>query len=181
MFFGRTDVEAETPILWSPDVKSWLTWKDLDAGKDWGQEEKGTTEDEMVGWHHRLNGRGFGWTPGVDDGQGGLVCCGSWLAKSWTRLSDWTELNTLNWTEVTSWWPLLKCHSTPLPCFLFSHSNYCFLMLIYLFLCLLPWPEYQLQRVWFTVLSQCFKEGLAWRRITNYWFKQILCHNVCGC
>ena len=57
MFIGRTDVEAETPILWPPDVKSWLTWKDPDAGKDWGQEEKGTTEDEMVGWHHRLNGR----------------------------------------------------------------------------------------------------------------------------
>ena len=60
VFFGRTDDEAETPILWPPDVKSWLTWKDPDAGKDWGQEEKGTTEDEMVRWHHRLNGHGFG-------------------------------------------------------------------------------------------------------------------------
>ena len=78
---GRTDVEAETPILWPPDAKSWLIWKDPDAGKDWGQEEKGITEDEMVGWHHWLNGQGFGWTPGVGDGQGGLACCSSWGHK----------------------------------------------------------------------------------------------------
>ena len=78
VFIGRTDVEAETPILWPPDAKSWLIEKDPDAGKDWGQEEKGRTEDEMVGEHHRLNGQGFGWTPGVGDGQGGLACCGSW-------------------------------------------------------------------------------------------------------
>ena len=77
MFTGRTDVEAETPILWPPDAKSWLIGKDPDAGKDWGQEEKGTTEDEIVGWHHQLNGHGFGWTPGVGDGQGALACCGS--------------------------------------------------------------------------------------------------------
>ena len=99
VFIGRTDVEAEAPILWPSDVKSWLIWKDPDARKDWGQEEKGTTEDEMVGWHHRLNGHEFGWTLGVDDGQGGLVCCGSWgqtklmLQQSRTQLSDWTELN----------------------------------------------------------------------------------------
>ena len=89
VFIGSTDAEAETPILWAPDSKSWLIWKDPDAGKDWGQEEKGTTEDEMVGWHHWLNGRGFGWT----DGQGGLACCGSWGCKE----SDTTDL--LNWTE----------------------------------------------------------------------------------
>ena len=64
IFIGRTDAEAETPILWPPDAKNWLLAKDPDAGKDWRQEEKGTTEDEMVGWHHRLNGHGFGWTPG---------------------------------------------------------------------------------------------------------------------
>ena len=93
VFIGRTDVEAETPILWPPDAKSWLIGKDPDAGKDWGQEEKGTTEDKMVGWHHRLNGHGFGWTPGVGDGQGGLGCCGSWGCKE----SDMTE--QLNWTE----------------------------------------------------------------------------------
>ena len=67
-----------------------------DAGRDWRQEEKGMTEDKMSGWHHRLDGHEFGWTPGVGDGQGGLVCCNSWVAKSQTRLSDWTELN---WTE----------------------------------------------------------------------------------
>ena len=87
IFIGRTDVEAEIPILWPPDAKSWLIWKDPDAGKDWGQEEKGTTEDEMVGWHHRLNAHGFGWTPGVGDGQGGLACCSPWGCKE----SDMTD------------------------------------------------------------------------------------------
>ena len=89
VFIGRTDVEAETPILWPPDVKSWLIGKDPDAGKDWGQEEKGMTEDE----HHWLKGHGFGWTPGVGDGQGGLACCSPWGCKE----SDTTEW--LNWTE----------------------------------------------------------------------------------
>ena len=95
MFIGRTDVEAETPILWPPDVKSWLPGKDPDAGRDWGQEEKGTTEDEMAGWHHRLDGREFEWTPGVGGGQGGLACCDSWGHKE----SDTTEW--LNWTELS--------------------------------------------------------------------------------
>ena len=93
VFIARTDAEAETPILWPPDEKSWLIWKDPDAGKDWRQEEKGTTEYEMVGWHHWLNGHGFGWTPGVGDGQGGLVCWGSWGLKE----LDTTE--RLNWTD----------------------------------------------------------------------------------
>ena len=94
VFTGSTDVEVETPILWPHDVKSWLTGKDPDAGKDWGQEEKGT-EDEMVGWHHQLNGHGFGWTLGVGDGQGGLACCGSQGRKE----SDMTEW--LNWSEFS--------------------------------------------------------------------------------
>ena len=92
VFIGRTDVEAETPILWLPHAKSWLIGKDPDAGKDWGQEEKGA--NEMTWWHHRLNGHGFGWTPGVGDGQGGLACCGSWGRKE----SDTTD--RLNWTEL---------------------------------------------------------------------------------
>ena len=91
VFIRRTDVETETPILWPPDVKSWLTGKDPDAGKDWGQEEKGMTEDEMVGWHHQLNGHGFGWTLGAGDGQGGLACCGSRGHKE-SDTTDWTEL-----------------------------------------------------------------------------------------
>ena len=82
--------EVETPILWPPHAKSWLTGKDLDAGRDWGLEEKGTTEDEMAGWHHRLNGYEFEWTPGVT----GLACCDSWGRKE----SDMTEW--LNWTEL---------------------------------------------------------------------------------
>ena len=79
VFIGRTDVEAETPIFWPPDAsEELLIGKDPDAGKDSGQEEKGTTEEEMVGWHHRLNGHEFGWTLGVGDGQGGLACCSPW-------------------------------------------------------------------------------------------------------
>ena len=97
VFIGRTDVEAETPVLWPPDAKSWLIGKDPDAGKDWGQEEKGMTEDEMVRWHDWLNGNGFGWIPAVGDGQGGLACCSSWGCKE----SDMTEW--LNWTEYINW------------------------------------------------------------------------------
>ena len=93
---GCTDGEAETPILWPPDAKSWLTWKDPDAGKDWGQEEKGTTEDEMVGWHHRLNGHGLGglWEL-VMDREAWHVAVHA-IAKSRTQLSNWTELNWLS-------------------------------------------------------------------------------------
>ena len=82
----------------APDAESWLIWKDPDAGKDWEQEERGTTEDEMVGWHHRHNGPGFGWTLGVGDGQGGLACCSSWGRKELdtTERLNWTELN---WTD----------------------------------------------------------------------------------
>ena len=93
-FFGRNDAKAETPVLWPPHAKSWLIGKDSDAGRDWGQEEKRTTEDEMVGWHHWLDGRGSGWTLGVGDGQGGLACCDSWGRKE----LDTTE--RLNWTEL---------------------------------------------------------------------------------
>ena len=96
MFTGRTDAEAETPILWPLDTKGCLIGKYPNAGKDWGQEDKGTTEDEMVGWHHQLNGHGFGWTLGVGDGQGGLTFCGSWVCKE----SDTTKL--LKRTEADS-------------------------------------------------------------------------------
>ena len=90
IFIGRTDAEA--PILWPSDAKNWLIWKDPDAGKDWWQEEKGITEDEMVGWHHRLNGHEFEQTPGVGDGQGSLVCYSPWGRKSRTQLSNWTDI-----------------------------------------------------------------------------------------
>ena len=89
-FIGRTDAEAETSILWPPDAKNWLLGKDPDAGKDWRQEEKGMTEDEMVGWHHWHNGHEFEQAPGVGDEQGSLACCSPWSHKE-IRLSDWTD------------------------------------------------------------------------------------------
>ena len=92
-FFGRNNVKAETPVLWPPHEKSWLIGKDSDAGRDWGQEEKGMTKDEMAGWHHGLDGCESEWTPGVGDRQGGLACCNSWGRKE----SDTSE--RLNWTE----------------------------------------------------------------------------------
>ena len=97
VFLGRTDAKAETPILWPPHEKSWLIGKDSDAGRDWGQEKR-MTEDEMAGWHHRLDGRESEWTPEDGDGQGGLACCDSWRHK----VSDTTEW--LNWTELN--WPI---------------------------------------------------------------------------
>ena len=89
-FIGRTDAEAETPILWPLDVKSQLIRKDHDTGKDWRQVEKGTTEDEMVGWHHWLNGHEFEQALRDGDGQGSLTCCSPRGHKSWTWLSNWT-------------------------------------------------------------------------------------------
>ena len=94
LFIGRTDAEAETPILWPPDAKSWIIWKDPDAVKDWRWEEKGTTEDEMVVWHHRLNGHEFGKTPGGGDRQEVLAHCSPWGRKQ-SEMTEW-----LNWTEL---------------------------------------------------------------------------------
>ena len=97
-FFGRNDDKAEAPVLWPPRVKSWLIGKDSDAGRDWGQ-EKGTTEDEMAGLHHRLNEHEFEWIPGVSDRQGGLMCCDSWHRKE-SDMTEWLNWTELNWTEV---------------------------------------------------------------------------------
>ena len=102
VFFGRNDAEAETPILWPPHAKSWLIGKDSDAGRDWGQEEKGMTEYEMAGWHHQLDGHEFGWTPEAGDGQGGLACCSSWGHKE----SDMTEW--LNWIELINYYNYIR-------------------------------------------------------------------------
>ena len=93
MFIGRTDVEAETPLLWLPEAKNWLVGKDPDTGKDWGQKEKGTTEDEIVGWNHQLYGHEFEPAPGVGDGQGSLACHSPWGHKN----LDMTK--HLNWTD----------------------------------------------------------------------------------
>ena len=113
-FFGRNDAKAETPVLWPPRAKSWLIGKDSDAGRDWGQEEKGTTEGETAGWHHWLDGRGSGWTLEVGDGQGGLACCDSWGRKE----SDTTE--RLIWSDLIDISPLeMKKNSFTLFCFQF--------------------------------------------------------------
>ena len=100
VFFGRNDAKTETPILRLPHAKSWFIGKDSDAGRDWGQEEKGTTEDEMAGWHHQIKGCEFEWTPGVDDGQGGLACWDSWgrrVGHDWATELNWTELRGVGW------------------------------------------------------------------------------------
>ena len=101
-----SDFEAETPIFWPLDAKNWLTGKDPDAGKDWRQEEKGTTEDEMVGWLHRPDGRESEWTLGVGDGQGGLACCGSWVAESdtteWLRVFSNESTLHMRWPKYWS-------------------------------------------------------------------------------
>ena len=104
VFIGRTDAEAEVPILWPPDAKSWLIWKDPDAERDWGQEEKGTTEDMMAWWHHWIDGHESEWTLGVGDGQGRLAWCSPWSRKE----SDTTE--RLSWTEQTIKVAVLVCH-----------------------------------------------------------------------
>ena len=127
VFIGRTDAEAETPILWPPHEKSGLAGKDPDSGRDWGQKEKGTTEDEIAGWHHWLNGHEFEQTPGVGDGQGGLACCDSWGHKEsdTTKRLIWTELNiamlricSVQRLAVTKWYPPFPflAPSSP-PCF----------------------------------------------------------------
>ena len=107
MFIGRTDAEAETPILWPPDVKNWFIGKDPDAGKDWRQEEKGTTEEEMVGWHHWLDAQEFEQALGVGNGQAGLACYSPWGCKE-LDMSEW-----LNWTE---WLVRLSLFQVPIDC-----------------------------------------------------------------
>ena len=129
VFIGRSDVEAETPVLWPPHAKSWLIGKDPDAGRDWGQ-EKGMAEDEMAGWTHQLDGHEFESTLGVGDGQGGLACCDSWGCKE-LDMTEWTELN---WVYMCQSWssnlslslcPLLtiSCAGVPLRKFFFSFTT----------------------------------------------------------
>ena len=97
IFIGRTDAKAKTPTLWQPNAKNWLTWKDPNVGKDWRQEEEGTTEDEIVWWHHWLDGHEFEQALGVGDGQGSLECCSPWGRKESdiTEWPKWTELKYL--------------------------------------------------------------------------------------
>ena len=113
-FFGRNDAKAETPVLWPPHVKSWLIGKDFDAGRDWGQEGTGKTEDEMAGWRHGLDGRESEWTLGVGDGQGGLACCDSWGCKEsdTTEWLNWTELNWCLFQSILSKYLGMNCYIT---------------------------------------------------------------------
>ena len=99
IFTARTEAEAEALILWPSDTKSWLIRKDPDAGRDWGQAEKGMTEDEMAGWHHWLNGHGFGWTPGVGDRQGGLACYSLWGRKESDTIEGLNNSNKSKWSK----------------------------------------------------------------------------------
>ena len=101
VFIGRTDAEAETPIFWPPLAKSWLTGKDSDAGRDWVQEKKGMTEDEMAGWHHWLDAHESEWTPGDGDGQGGLPCWDSWSLKE-SDTTEWLNWTELNWSDLAA-------------------------------------------------------------------------------
>ena len=114
VFIGKTDAEAETPIFWPPHAKSWLIGKDPDAGRDWGQEEKGMAEDEMAGWHHQLDGNEFEWTLEVGDGQGGLACCDSRGCK---------ELDTTEWQNWTELKPNFSLFSFTFVKWLFSSSS----------------------------------------------------------
>ena len=123
MFYGRNDAKAETPVLWPLHAKSWLIGKDPDAGRDWGQEEKGATEDEMAGWHHQLDGREFAWTLGDGDGQGGLACCNSGVTKSRTRLRDWSELNRTIWYWSNTLSDMWALHSNCTVLFTLSQIN----------------------------------------------------------
>ena len=108
IFIGRIDAEAEAPLLWAPDAKSWLIWKDSDAGKDWRQEEKGMTEDKMVGWYHQFNGHEFEQTPGDGEGQGSLASCNPWVHKNSDR-TDWTTMyGTLVYIGKTIYRPIKK-------------------------------------------------------------------------
>ena len=154
VIIGRTDFEAETPILWPPDAKSWLTGKDPDARKDWGQEENGTTEDEMIGWHSQLNGHGFGQTPAVGDGQGGLTCCGSWGHKE----SDTTEW--LNWSKLLNLSP--DSHAQ------FSSFISSFLCILWL-LRLLPSIPHLLNHLLYTLMDLNDLVFLSWWWFECFW------------
>ena len=122
LFTGRTDPETETPILWLPHAKSWLIWKDPDAGRDCGQEEKGTTEDEIAWWHHQLDRHEFGWALGVGDGQGGVACCSPWGHKE-SQTTEW-----LNWYIQMPYFKITFSISESKVAYPFSHH---FLKFIY--------------------------------------------------
>ena len=119
IFIGRTDAEAEAPILWPPGAKSQLTGKDLDAGKDWGQKEKGEIEDEVVGWHHQFNGHEFMQAPGDSEGQGSLACCSPWDHKE-SDTTEWLNWELIIWFSTGRVW---RCRYQSVCKFLFNKSK----------------------------------------------------------
>ena len=136
IFIGRTDAEAEAPIVWPSDVKNWLIGKDPDAGKDWGQEEKGMTEDEMVEWHHWLNGHEFEHAPEVGDGQGSLV----WCSPQGCKMLDMTE--QLNWTSKMpsiQFCDLFKDLLSSVGCVTFKGRFYVFNIILYIWWVVACW------------------------------------------
>ena len=156
IFIGRTDAEAETPVLWPPHEKSWLIGKDSDVGRDWGQEEKGMTEDEMAGWHHWLDGRECEWTPGVGDGQGGLAGCVSWGHKesATTERLIWSDLICLR---------ALKIHV--------HAKNYIWMFIAVLFITAKTWSQWKC-----TLLDK--KRSKMWYIHTLKYYSTIRCNEV---
>ena len=158
VFFGRNDTEAETPVLWPPYAKSWLIGKDSDAGRDWGQEEKGTAEDEMAGWHHWLDGSESQWTLGAGDGQGGLACWHSWGRKE----SDPTEW--LNWTELILLHKLEDKKYIYTVFYTDSHLNHflCSSFLLWIWITIISSPSEKLHSrfllIWECLISLSFSE-----------------------
>ena len=148
-FFGGNDAKAETPVLRPSHAKSWLIGKDSDDGRDWGQEEKGKTEDTMAGWHHWLDGHEFEWTLGVGDGQGGLACCDSWGHKQSDTIErlNWTELNWCIWL----WNALkarLKLYSTILKISQVTYYSKVLMTAICLSICQQFWKTQQWPQDW---------------------------------
>ena len=134
IFIGRTDAEPEAPVLWPPDTKSILIRKDHDAGKDWRQGEKGTTEDEMVGWHHWLNGRELKQAPGIGNGQGSLPCCSPWGGKE-LDMTEWPK----NSNKVVEQLYIMPCLKAWVSNSILYHSEMFWTLMyiidIYLFFC----------------------------------------------
>ena len=164
VFIGRTDAEAETLVLWPPLAKTWLIGKDSDAGRDWGQEEKGMTEDEMAGWHHWLDGHEFEWTPGDGDGQGGLACCNSWghrVGQDWAAELNWTELSAETQRSpsplqvILNFWK--QCPSNMI------NAVLCCKLYVYIFL---------LRVLIFLILYHCFStcHPLSWTLLLLFFF-----------
>ena len=149
IFTGRTDAEAEAPVLWSPDAKNWLPGKDPDAGKDWGQEEKGVTEDGMVGWHHWFNGHEFEQTLGNCEWQGSLVCCSPWVCKE-SDMTEWLNNKWQLYLKSCFYWSVVDlqhCVSFRYIAEWFSYTHLFIFQIIFHYMLL--W-EFEYSSLWFS-------------------------------